>query len=207
MPRIALDGISLALNEWPGRGPASLRSAASPDVLASARFALSPRSLGSPSAAPRPATPAARQTIVCIHGLTANHTCWASMADVLAPAFRLIAYDLRGRGDSDKPEKGYSLEAHGEDLGRLLDHYGLEKAVLMGHSLGAHIAIRFAVNQPSRVSKLVLFDGGLGVRAEILDSLRPAINRLGVVCLSLALVGGKTGLPRRTFEVPSLNTK
>jgi pimeloyl-ACP methyl ester carboxylesterase len=142
---VAVDGISLAVNEWPG----SAKSAKGP-------------------------------AIVCIHGLTANHTCWASMADALSPAYRLIAYDLRGRGDSDKPDKGYSLEQHGHDLTALLDHYGLKKAIVMGHSLGAHIALRFAVHQPGRVSKLVLFDGGLDVRAEVLDSLRPAINRLGI---------------------------
>jgi len=149
MPRVALDGITLAVKEWPG--------------------------------------PAKGSAIVCIHGLTANHTCWASMADALAPGHRLIAYDLRGRGESDKPDKGYSLELHGEDLGRLLDHFKLKTAVVMGHSLGAHIALRFAAKHPARVSKLVLVDGGLDVRAEILDSLRPAINRLGVEFPSLEL--------------------
>ncbi len=147
MARVALDGISLAVREWPGKGPA----------------------------------------IVCVHGLTANHTCWASMADILTPGYRLIAYDLRGRGESDKPDKGYSLEAHGEDLGRLLDHFKLKKAIVMGHSLGAHIALRFAAKHPARVSKLVLVDGGLDVRAEVLDSLRPAINRLGVDFPSLEM--------------------
>jgi pimeloyl-ACP methyl ester carboxylesterase len=149
MPRVALDGITLAVREWPG--------------------------------------PAKGPAIVCIHGLTANHTCWATMADTLTPTYRLIAYDLRGRGESDKPDKGYSLETHGEDLGRLLDHFKLRTAVVMGHSLGAHIALRFAVKHPARVSKLVLVDGGLDVRAEILDSLRPAINRLGVEFPSLEL--------------------
>ena len=53
------------------------------------------------------------------------------------------------------------------------------KVVLMGHSLGAPIALRFAVDHPSRVRQLVLIDGGLDVRAEVLDSLGPAIDRLG----------------------------
>jgi pimeloyl-ACP methyl ester carboxylesterase len=145
MARVALDGITLAVKEWPG-----------------------------------PGRPGKTPAIVCIHGLTANHTCWTSVADALASGHHLIAYDLRGRGESDKPDKGYSLEIHGQDLGRLLDHFKLAKAVVMGHSLGAHIALRFAVKHPARVSKLVLFDGGLDVRAEILDSLRPAINRLGI---------------------------
>ncbi|HSE04863.1 MAG TPA: alpha/beta hydrolase [Methylomirabilota bacterium] len=129
--------------------------------------------------------PAQGPAVVCIHGLTANHTCWASVADVLAPAHRLLAYDLRGRGESDKPDKGYSLAHHGDDLIGLLDHFGLERAVLVGHSLGAHIAVRFAAVHPERVAKLVLVDGGIDVRAEVLDSLRPAINRLGVEFPSL----------------------
>lgn len=128
--------------------------------------------------------------VVCVHGLTANHTCWASVADVLAPAHRLIAYDLRGRGESDKPETGYSLAHHCEDLLGLLDHFGLKKAVLVGHSLGAHIAVRFAATHPERVAKLVLVDGGLDVRHEVLESLRPAINRLGVEFPSLEMFLG-----------------
>jgi len=134
--------------------------------------------------------PAKGPAIVCIHGLTANHTCWASVADVLSPAHRLIAYDLRGRGESDKPDKGYSLAVHGDDLEGLLDHFGLEKAVLIGHSLGAHIAVRFAATRPQRVAKLVLVDGGLDVRHEVIESLRPAINRLGVEFPSLEMFMG-----------------
>jgi pimeloyl-ACP methyl ester carboxylesterase len=129
-------------------------------------------------------------TIVCVHGLTANHTCWASVADLLSPAYRVIAYDLRGRGESDKPDKGYSLALHNDDLEGLLDHFGLKKAVLVGHSLGAHIALRFAATHPERVSKLVLVDGGIDVRAEVLDSLRPAIDRLGVEFPSLDMFMG-----------------
>jgi len=134
--------------------------------------------------------PAKGPAVVCIHGLTANHTCWASVADLLSPAHRLIAYDLRGRGESDKPDKGYSLAIHDDDLEGLLDHFGLKKAVLIGHSLGAHIAVRFAATRPQRVAKLVLVDGGLDVRAEVLDSLRPAINRLGVEFPSMDMFMG-----------------
>jgi pimeloyl-ACP methyl ester carboxylesterase len=120
------------------------------------------------------------RTVVGIHGLTANHTCWQPMAEAIAGAHRLIAYDLRGRGDSDKPAAGYSLAHHGADLLGLLDHFGVPRAVLMGHSLGASIAVRFAVHHPDRVERLILLDGGLDVRAEVLDSLAPALARLGV---------------------------
>lgn len=140
--------------------------------------------------------PGAAPAVVAIHGLTANHTCWAPMAEVLAPARRLIAFDLRGRGQSDKPPTGYSLALHGRDLAGLLDHFGLARATLMGHSLGAHIAVRFAAHHPERVDRLVLFDGGLDVRAEVLDSLAPALARLGVEFPSLpAFLGLMQALP------------
>src|SRR5258707_8146280 len=125
-----------------------------------------------------PAPP--ERTAVCIHGLTSNHTVWLSMADALAPRHRLVAYDLRGRGDSDKPASGYSLATHGDDLRGLLDHLGLERATLMGHSLGAHIAVRFAATHPERVARLVLFHGGLHACAEVPDSAAPALPRIGV---------------------------
>jgi pimeloyl-ACP methyl ester carboxylesterase len=134
--------------------------------------------------------PAKGPAVICIHGLTANHVCWASVADVLSPAHRLIAYDLRGRGESDKPDKGYSLAIHGEDLEALLDQFKLKKAILVGHSLGAHIALRFAATRPQRVERLVLIDGGLDVRHEVLESLRPAIDRLGVEFPSLDMFLG-----------------
>ena len=124
--------------------------------------------------------------IIGIHGLTANHTCWYPVAQALAPRHRFIAYDLRGRGGSAKPERDYNLAAHDRDLLGLLDRLELERPVIMGHSLGAHIAVRFAAHHPERVAKLVLFDGGIDVRAEIMDSLGPSIGRLGVEFPSLA---------------------
>ncbi len=129
--------------------------------------------------------PGRGSAIVAIHGLTSNHTVWYPIAEALAGSHRLVAYDLRGRGDSAKPEKGYSLTEHCGDLLGLLDHFGLERAIVAGHSLGAHIGVRFAAHHPERVSKLVLFDGGLDVRAEVFDSLAPALSRLGVEFPSL----------------------
>ncbi len=129
--------------------------------------------------------PGSGPAIVAIHGLTSNHTVWRPIADGLPGRHRLIAYDLRGRGDSGKPERGYSLAEHCADLLGLLDHVGLPRVIVMGHSLGAHIGVRFAAHYPERVAKLVLFDGGLDVRAEVFDSLAPAISRLGVEFPSL----------------------
>ena len=98
--------------------------------------------------------------IVCVHGLTANAFCFQAFADDLAHDHRVFAYDLRGRGDSDKPEHGYSVPIHTTDLSRLIDALGLERPVLMGHSLGALISLYFAAHYPQKLSKLILIDAG-----------------------------------------------
>ena len=68
--------------------------------------------------------------IICVHGLTANAFCFQALADELAPDHRVIAYDLRGRGDSDKPESGYSIPIHAADLVELIDVLELDRPVV-----------------------------------------------------------------------------
>ena len=79
--------------------------------------------------------------IVGIHGLTANAFSFQAWADRLATDYQFYAHDLRGRGDSDKPEHGYSVPIHAADLAHLIDAWGLERPILIGHSLGALIAL------------------------------------------------------------------
>jgi pimeloyl-ACP methyl ester carboxylesterase len=98
--------------------------------------------------------------IICVHGVTANAFSFQAFADELSPTHRVIAYDLRGRGDSDKPDHGYSLSIHAADLAHLIDALGLERPTVIGHSLGAMIALRFAAQYPQKLSKLVLVDAG-----------------------------------------------
>jgi lipase len=98
--------------------------------------------------------------IVCLHGITAQHRAFNAAARYLEASRGLVGVDLRGRGDSDKPESGYSLEAHAADVVRVLDHLGLQRAVLAGHSMGGFVALKTALTFPERVRALVLLDGG-----------------------------------------------
>lgn len=98
--------------------------------------------------------------VVCIHGLTANAFCYQPIADELAEEYHVIAYDLRGRGDSDKPSDGYSVPIHAADLAALIDELELKRPIIIGHSLGALIALYFAAHYPDKLSKLVLIDAG-----------------------------------------------
>jgi lipase len=98
--------------------------------------------------------------VICLHGITAQHRAFSAVARYLEASRGLVGVDLRGRGDSDKPESGYSLDAHAADVVRVLDHLGLQSAVLAGHSMGAFVALKTALTFPERVRALVLLDGG-----------------------------------------------
>ncbi len=125
------------------------------------------------------------KTVICIHGITANCRSWDVVASALSSAHRIVAMDLRGRGGSDKPPSGYSLEHHMKDIIGVMDDLGLEKAVIMGHSLGAFISLAFGARHPERVDRIVLVDGGGKLSQEQFDrvfsAIKPALDRLGKV--------------------------
>ena len=120
--------------------------------------------------------------VLCVHGLTANCREWDRLAEGLSPKYRVLAIDLRGRGDSDKPATGYGLAGHAADLEGFLNALNLEQAVFVGHSLGAGIGVYFAANFQARVSKLVLVDGGndpADMNA-VTESIRVSLSTLDV---------------------------
>ncbi len=123
--------------------------------------------------------------IICVHGITSNCRCWDVLASALSPAHQILAMDLRGRGGSDRPSTGYSLEHHIRDINCLMDDLGLDKAVLMGHSLGAFICLAFGAEYLERVDCLILVDGGGELSKEQMDNvsegIKPSLDRLGNV--------------------------
>lgn len=127
----------------------------------------------------------AGKPILCVHGITANCRCWDVLAAALAPEYRVLAMDLRGRGRSDKPPEGYALEYHLRDINCLLDDLGIDRAVIMGHSLGAFIGLAFAAENRDRVDRLILVDGGGDLSKAQMDKvftgIKPALDRLGRV--------------------------
>lgn len=125
------------------------------------------------------------KSILAVHGITANCRCWDAMATVLTPVHRLIAMDLRGRGRSDKPPSGYAMDYHIGDIHAILDRLEIEKAVLMGHSLGAFIALAFGARHPDRVEKIILVDGAGKLSQKqfekVFTAIKPALDRLGKI--------------------------
>lgn len=121
--------------------------------------------------------------ILAVHGLTANCRCWDAMVAKLSPRHQFLAMDLRGRGRSARPPSGYSIETHGRDILGLLHDLGLNRVVLMGHSLGAFISLAFAAQNPGRVSQLILIDGGGKLSpeqtAKVMAGIKISLDRLG----------------------------
>lgn len=128
------------------------------------------------------------ETVICLHGLTANAFCFQALADTLAVRHRVFAYDLRGRGDSEKPEHGYSVPLHAQDLAGMIEALGLERPVVIGHSLGALIGLYFAAHYPEKLSKLVLIDAGAPLPWKTPEEqpawLTVSISRLGMTIAS-----------------------
>ena len=97
--------------------------------------------------------------LVLIHGLAANVAFWyLAVVPALIGEFRVTAYDLRGHGYSDTPPSGYTSADMAADLDALLDHLGVERAHLVGHSFGGAIALHHAALHPERVASLMLAD-------------------------------------------------
>lgn len=98
--------------------------------------------------------------VLLIHGVTSSHLAWPFVVDRL-PGVRAIAPDLRGRGGSNGLEGASGMRQHADDIAATLDALGIDRILVVGHSMGAFVSVVFAHVYPERVSRLVLVDGGL----------------------------------------------
>jgi pimeloyl-ACP methyl ester carboxylesterase len=123
----------------------------------------------------------AAPAVAMLHGLlSGNMASWyPAIASPLAERRRVLLYDQRGHGSSTMPAAGFDLDSQAEDLLAVLAYYGLraEPVDLVGHSMGALIALRFALRWPERVRRLVLVDAPMPAREYISPSLRGAVSR------------------------------
>jgi pimeloyl-ACP methyl ester carboxylesterase len=94
--------------------------------------------------------------LVLLHGYPLDHHLWDEVVPLLEDTFDLIIPDLRGFGESSTVDSFYTLEDFAADIAGLLDHLGIQKAAIAGHSMGGYIALAFVRLFPERVRGLGL---------------------------------------------------
>ncbi len=100
--------------------------------------------------------------LVLISGIGYSLWQWHRMVPFLEKYFQVIAFDNRGAGQSDKPAGPYSARMLAADTAGLLDALGIEKAIILGHSMGGFIAQAMALDFPSKVERLILCSTNFG---------------------------------------------
>ena len=127
--------------------------------------------------------------ILMIHGVGDNSTTWEAVHAQLAQRFTVIAPDLLGHGESDKPRADYSLAAFANGMRDLLAVLGIDRVTIVGHSLGGGIAMQFAYQYPHLVERIVLVSSG-GVTKDVSPALRLAALPMGSEALAMLRVPG-----------------
>ncbi len=96
--------------------------------------------------------------MVLLHGWPQTSFAWRKVIPALAERFRVIAPDLRGMGDSDKPDSGYDMRTVSTDIRELLRSLRLLRPCLVGHDWGGLVARRFALDWPGEASRIAILD-------------------------------------------------
>ncbi len=122
--------------------------------------------------------------LLLIHGIGDNSTAWEPIHAHLARRFTVIAPDLLGHGQSDKPRADYSVAAYANGMRDLLSVLDIEKVTVVGHSLGGGVAMQFAYQFPQLVERLILVGAG-GVTKDVNIALRFAALPVGGEALAL----------------------
>jgi 3-oxoadipate enol-lactonase len=140
------------------------------------------------------------ESLFLVHGLGANSELWINQVDAFGDRFHVVAVDLRGFGQSDKPKSpgSYSVDKFADDLLRLADRLGLNKFHYLGTSMGGFIGQAIAAREARRLSSLMLVHSGarMSIPPDILEIRLKALRELpmtdyGKMVAEQALADGK----------------
>jgi len=109
--------------------------------------------------------------LLLIHGIGDSSATWADVIPTLAKDHTVVAPDLLGHGASDKPRADYAVGAYANGMRDLLSILGIDRATIVGHSMGGGVAMQFAYQFPERCERLVLVSTG-GVSRDVHPMLR-----------------------------------
>ncbi|MHA1291967.1 MAG: alpha/beta fold hydrolase [Promethearchaeota archaeon] len=114
------------------------------------------------------------EPIILVHGFGAKKETWVAQVPELSKKFKVIIFDNRGAGKSDRPNEPYTMETFADDIAGLMDYLKLNKVkALIGWSLGGMIVQHFAIKYPERAEKIILlFTNYKGVGGELYKKMR-----------------------------------
>jgi pimeloyl-ACP methyl ester carboxylesterase len=110
--------------------------------------------------------------ILLIHSWTGDRSSFAPQVSYFSRAHRVLAVDLRGHGESDKPHGEYSPDVFVEDVGWMCDQIGLRNAVLVGHSMGGNIVLELAARRPDLAAAVILLDAPVFPPPSLADAMK-----------------------------------
>jgi pimeloyl-ACP methyl ester carboxylesterase len=116
--------------------------------------------------------------LILLHGYTDSWFSFSRVLPELAETFHVYALDQRGHGDSERPADGYSMRTMAADVVAFMDAEGLQRATLIGHSMGTFVARQAALDAPERVASLVLLGSGVAARNDVAAGLQQAVGEL-----------------------------
>jgi pimeloyl-ACP methyl ester carboxylesterase len=98
------------------------------------------------------------EAVILLHGFPQTWSEWIKIMPMLSPDHDVIAVDLRGVGQSDKPKDGYDKKTNAQDIKRLMDELGIAKANIVGHDIGGMVAYAFAAQFPEMTQTVTIID-------------------------------------------------
>jgi pimeloyl-ACP methyl ester carboxylesterase len=134
--------------------------------------------------------------LLFIHGWTCNHTHWRDQVPHFAKDHRVVALDLRGHGKSDTPDQDYAIEGFVGDVAWFIRELGLQKPVIIGHSMGGVIAMNLARRHPDLVRAIVMVDSPI---TPLPEATRALVEPLFAGLRSPAYAGVAEGFARMSF--------
>ena len=113
--------------------------------------------------------------LVFVHGWTCSRDFWPGQLGHFAKKHQVVALDLRGHGESDKPDEDYSIDGFADDVAWLIGELGLDKPIVIGHSMGGSIALNLARRYPELTSAIVMVDSPIHPLPE---AMAPIVEQL-----------------------------
>jgi non-heme chloroperoxidase len=118
------------------------------------------------------------QAILFLHGWPDSWFSFSRLLPLLPGRYRTLAPDQRGFGDSDRPDAGYGIDDLASDAAAFLDTLGIERATVVGHSMGTFVARRVAEAHPARVARLVLIGSAFSPVNDVTRDVRASLATL-----------------------------